>query len=632
MKPPVSEPIAAPIAARVHGELFAAVALAIGVFVLYWPSATVEFVRLDDWQYVVDNPLVRSPSWQGVARVFSEVRKPSTVDGYYQPLTMASLMLDGMLSGPDAPSPFVFRLTNVFWHALASIAVMLILREAVGGIWIPLVCAALFAAHPVQVESVAWISQRKTVLSGFLALSATWGYLRYRRTNQTGWMIAATGLFALAVLSKPTTVLIPLTWPLLDRWPLRMNSNWRALSPVLAIMVVAGFVAWLSQAGSGAAVATPRLSRVAPVALAAIGQYAGNLLWPMELSPYREIRGITGWSDPMVIGAAIGLVVLFVTAWCLRKRAPAAWVALICFLMFLAPAVGIVRFDETIVADRFLYLPIVFALLPIAAIASWSGRQSPRHAGWAAALTACFIIPLGALNRAQQGVWQDSLALWTHVASVCPHMIKAQYELAVIKLELGMPEQALTHAQNTLYPDNTNSQHHFVYGRALIETGDDVNGEKMVKFALSLGLGPQEPWAHMALARVNILRKDAAAARDCITRAQATGDVDASEYAVLADAAWRKANLADFAVELYDMAIARGGPEIIWRWNRGGALEQAGRDNDALAAYDDVLGEFGRARALPPPEFVQARTALARRIAASQPTTQPGDEPRDDGK
>lgn len=593
-----------------------------------------EFVRLDDWQYVIDNPLVRAPTWSGVARVFSEVRRPSTVDGYFQPLTMTSLMLDGVLSGEGVPSPFVFRLTNVFFHALAAIAVMLIVREAVGGIWIPAIVAALFAAHPVQVESVAWISQRKTVLSGFLALSATWCYLRSRRSNHIGWMAGVTGLFALAAMSKPMAVLIPLTWPLLDRWPLRMKSNWRALTPVLVLMIVSGTIAWSSQAGSGAAVAGPggrTMAAVIPVVLASLGQYIGNLVWPMTLSPYREIRGLSGFTESIVIFSVIGLALAVAMAWVSRRKTPAAFVASACFLVLLAPALGIVRFDATIVADRFLYLPLAFALLPLAAIAAWAGRASPRHTALASALAAFLLIPSAVLNRAQQGIWHDSLALWSHVADVCPSLAKAQYELAVVKLDLGMPQEALVHAKNALTADRTNSQYAYTLGRALIETGDEIKGVEFVQAAINMGLGPQRPWAHMTLARVFVLGNKVAQARERIEMAQACGDVDAGVYADLADAAWRKADSADFAVELYDMALSRGGPVLIWRWNRGGALEQAGRLREALAAYDDVLSELDRGGFVLPEPFAKARASLARRMAATQATTQATSHAADEG-
>ena len=137
-----------------------------------------------------------------------------------------------------------------------------------------------------------------------------------------------------------------------------------------------------------------------------------------------------------------------------------------------------------------------------------------------------------------------------------------------------------------------------------------------------MGLGPQQPWAHMTLARLSVLDKDVQKARERLRQAQSSGDVDASEYAALADAAWRKAGSANFAVELYDMALARGGPVLTWRWNRGGALEQAGRAREALAAYDDVLGELDRGGVVLPEQFVKARASLARRMATTQATTQ----------
>lgn len=612
-----------PGVSRRHGELFAGMALAIFVFIVYWPAATVEFVRLDDWQYVVENPIVREPSWPGVARVFSEVRKPSTVDGYYQPLTMASLMLDTVLSGGDVPAPFVFRLTNIFFHALASIAVMLILREAVGGVWIPLLIAALFAVHPVQVESVAWISQRKAVLSGWLALSATWCYLRYRRSTHPGWMAGAVLSFCLAILSKPTAVLIPLTWPLLDIWPLGVRRKWGALAAPFAVMLVAGTIAWSSQADSGANLAVPSASRalsIAAVVLGSIGQYLINIFVPMELAPYREIRGLDGFQDPVVI---LGGAALAAAAWRFRRSAPVVGVVSACFLMLLAPAVGIVLFDETVVADRFLYLPLAFAMPAAACLAKWVVQRWPQWRLAGVSVLGTILIAASALNWAQQRVWHDSIALWTHIIDVCPRLPKARNALANTMLDLGMPADALIHAEAAAQAMPENGQYAYTLGRALIHSGRAAESIEALRRALALGFGSKKAWCHAVLARAYILLDDPTAARAQLKLAQAAGDVDASEYVVLGEAALSRPEGAVMALELFDQAIARGGPVFLWQWKRGEAMAHAGRLEEALAVYDRVLTELDRAKLIAPDLFIRDRAALAARITQESSSTQP---------
>ena len=166
-----------------YGVVAAALTLLLVVLLAYWPTLSASFVRLDDYQYVVHNESVTHPSWANASKFVTEVSKPSTVAGYYHPLTMLSLMLDTAICGEGGPDPFVYHLTNTILHAIACVLFMFFVRRVVGGVGIPLLIAILFAVHPVQAESIAWISQRKTVLATVFALASLACYLQATSTQ-----------------------------------------------------------------------------------------------------------------------------------------------------------------------------------------------------------------------------------------------------------------------------------------------------------------------------------------------------------------------------------------------------------------------------------------------------------------
>jgi hypothetical protein len=252
------------------------------VVLAYRPSLRAEFVHLDDFQYVVDNELVRQPSRAGVHRVVTEVLHPSTVDGYYQPLTMISLMLDASLSGAtlQAVNPYIFHLTNVLLHAATCVLVFLWLRTFVGGLYVPFLVALIFALHPVQVESVAWISQRKTALASFLAIASLIAYVDFVRFGSRWWLAGSIAFYLLATLAKPTVLFLPVVLPVIDMWPLerRPLACLREKWPFAPIMIAMGWIAWSSQSSGGAGLAVPNLS-----ASGAVQKWMGLLSYNIAL-------------------------------------------------------------------------------------------------------------------------------------------------------------------------------------------------------------------------------------------------------------------------------------------------------------------------------------------------------------
>ncbi|HVP13409.1 MAG TPA: tetratricopeptide repeat protein [Phycisphaerae bacterium] len=599
--------------------------LVVLVLVTYWPSLHGEYVRLDDFQYVVDNELVRRPSWAAAERFFAEVTKPSTVEGYYQPLTMVSLMLDVVLAGGgEHPGPYIFHLTNVLLHAANAVLVVLLMRRIVGGLAIPLLIGVLFAVHPAQVESVSWISQRKTVLATFFALACVVCYLRYgeagRKRSKSnggqqvqeqpaskiagswGWLAAAAGLYVLAGLAKPTVMLLPLVLPLLDFWPLR-RPPLRSLPeklPFLIIMVPMCWVAWVSQA-SAATLQRPTLmaegaaARWIGLLCYNIMLYAGNVVWPFDLSPYRAIASDLGLTNPPIALAVAGTIALL-AVWATSARwSRPLFVGLAAFGIILLPALGPVRFMGSCVADRFTYLPMVFVLLPLAALAKQlQAAQSKRE--WIVWVgLGSFAVPLISLMHAQQAVWQNSKALWTHVAAAVPDFMKAQTNLAMVCLEEEKWEEAENHARRVLAQNPEDADCLHVLGLAYTRTGRAEEAIAILQKALRIGLGRVQPTGYLSLAEAYLVSGDDAAAREACEKAIAAGRTPADTYAAIADTAMRFGRRYDLAVGYYRLAVERKPDSILYHWTLGTAILYAGGPpEEALREYEQAIANAAK--------------------------------------
>lgn len=611
--------------------LLAAAGLALLVVVVYFPALSGEFLRLDDYQYIVDNESVRQSSGSSVKRFFSEVARPSTVEGYYQPLTMLSLMLDARLASDAGLDPFVYHLTNVLLHAANCVLVMLLARAVFGGLGVPWLLAALFALHPVQVESVAWISQRKTVLASLFAIAALYLYVLHGFKGGRLHLAASLVLYAVAGLAKPTVMLLPLVLPLLDFWPLRrpVVARLREKAPFLPVLIVMGGIAWVSQA-SVAGLGRPTVGS-ATVLVKWLGllsyntlQYVGNVVYPIYLSPYRAIPQDMTPANPIIAAALAGMLALLV-AWLTAARwSRPLFVGLAGFGIVLLPALGPVRFMGSCVADRFVYLPLLFLVLAFGALVRrfetlFGDRR--RWIVWAGAAAIC--VPLLVLNRVQQGVWQNSKALWTHVGEYAPEVPKAQANLALIALQEEDFETALQHAEHGLKLDPGDAEIMHVLGRTYVRLGRAQEAVAMVRKALETGLGPVEATGQLSLAEAYLAAGDVDAARQACEKAIALGRTPSATYADLGDVAMRFANRQDQAVEYYRLAAQADPKIVLYRWNLGTALHAWGHAAEALEAYEQAL-QTAAAQGRSVPELEAAVNNLRKELGLT--STSPADK------
>lgn len=603
--------------------------LALITLAAYWPSLSAGFVTLDDYQYIIDNEFVREGGMSAIGKFFREVRHPSTVDGYYQPLTMVSYMIDARFAGESGLDPFPYHLANILWHAGTAILVMFLARFVVGGVAVPLLIGVFFAIHPMQVESVSWISQRKTVLASFFAVASVLAYLHYGQSKRRGLLIASLLLYCVAGLAKPTVMLLPLVLPMLDFWPLRRPVMRRLFEklPHFAVMLLMAWVAWVSQASS-AALMRPSFNSVELVA-SWIGllsfnlmQYLGNVFVPLWLSPYRDVPSSLSFTNPQVflsvIGTAAVIAVLLVS---IRNSRP-LFVGMAAFAIILLPALGGVRFTGSCVADRFLYLPFAFLLLPLAALCHHILAKQPRREPMMIRVLALLAALMFLLMIPQQRVWSDSKSLWSHVAAAVPNNAKAHNNLAFEALQDEDFDEALRQLDFVLHDNPNDPDALHIRGMILSRQGKPEEGLRLIDLAIKLGLGSTERAAHQARAEALLILGDDPAAEAALQTAINMGRTPFVAYKDMADVALRFAKRYDVAEVYCHLALHERPDALAIRWNLGTALRYLRRNDEALREYEAVVSETQK-RDLEPPEFMLTEIGNLR-SAIAQSTTQPG--------
>jgi protein O-mannosyl-transferase len=407
--------------------LIASVAILVGM--VHWPVLSAQATFIDDDQYLLENWRVLNPSWESTGRFFTEVTRPSTVRGYYQPLTMVSLMLDCALGGgPDNLLPF--HRTSLILHVTNTVLVILLIYALFGRIVPATIVGLLFGLHPITVEPIAWISDRKTLLSTLFAFLCLLAYIRYIR--KPGWAVygAAVLLYVLALLSKPISLMLPCVMLVLDYWPLRRFSI-RCIREKIPLFAVAGGMAiliFLSQTQT-AGVAPDRECPILRGLLLFCHNnmaYLGKLVWPFGLPMYDVYPETLRLADsPILIGAigtAVGLILLAVSLRRTRGFA-AGWLIYIAALL---PTIQIIRFADVIASDKYAYFPLLGVWLVLGWLISQCLDSSPilRNKPFvvlAGGILGVLIAGEAVVSRRCISYWQDSQGLYHHLLAKSPN-------------------------------------------------------------------------------------------------------------------------------------------------------------------------------------------------------------------
>jgi tetratricopeptide (TPR) repeat protein len=454
------------------------------------------FVNFDDDLYVTANRRVLAgPGGEGLRWAWTTLHA-----GYYQPLTWTSLQLDAWLFGP---APWGFHLTNVVLHAANVLLVFGALRRLTGAAWRSAAVAALFAVHPLHVESVAWVAERKDVLSTFFGLGCLWLYAAYAERPGVVRYVAVAAALALGLLAKPMLVTLPVLLLLLDWWPLRRGELWnpRLLPeklPLCALALAAGAVTVFAQYRGGALVPLERLPPGVRLGTAAVGctWYLAETLWPAGLAPFYPHPGASlAWWQ--VAGAVALLVVISGGLVALARKRPYLLVGWLWFLVALAPVLGLVQAGEQPWADRFSYFPHVglFILLVWGAGDLLALRPLPAAVPALGAAAVCLALFVRTADQVRY--WRDSVTLLGHTLEVHPDNPVAHYTLGAALLQEGRPGEALGHFEEAvrLDPRNPRAQYNLGVGLAAVGRTD----EAVERYEETLRLDPSFALAHYNL-------------------------------------------------------------------------------------------------------------------------------------
>jgi tetratricopeptide (TPR) repeat protein len=528
---------------RVRLLVFFCAVVALLVAAVHWPVLSTEALSFDDGQYLTENELVQNPGFESAGRFLTEVLEPSTVRGYYQPLSMISLMLDYAAGGrPDHLFPF--HCTSLCLHVVNTVLVVVLLYLLFGQPWPAALVGLLYGIHPLTVEPIPWVAERKTLLGAFFALWCLILYVRYvRRTSRTLY-VAVVVVYVLGLMSKPTTVPLPALLLLLDVWPIR-RVNKRTLVEKAPLFIIGGIFAVItlvSQRNTANVVMPSEIppGRIPLMLCHNIVFYLLKTLAPTNMSAWYAFPEPFAISRPMVLAGVVATCVL-IPGLLISARWTRAWlVGWLFFFVAIFPTLGIIGFHPIIAADRHAYLPLIGFLLPATWLLGrfWSSasRVGRRRVGQVAA--GVVVLSLGVCEsvatRRTLAYWRDSETLFRYMLSTAPRVgylhhslanrlmkqgrldeafehyaealrLQPDYfeghgSLAVVLLNLGRFAEAEPHyrAALRLRPDDAKARE----GLAGALAGQGRLEESLEEFAEALRLKPRFPSAHYNLARV----------------------------------------------------------------------------------------------------------------------------------
>ena len=461
--------------------------LALSVLAAYAPALRAGFLTYDDPAYVTANPHVQGGlSWAALGWALTTGHA-----GNWHPLTWISHLLDFQLYGMN---PAGHHLTSVALHAVNSILLFLLLQRMTRATWPSALVAALFALHPLRVESVAWVSERKDVLAGFFFMLTLGAYARYAENPKSQTLnlkfhhIGSVVFFALGLAAKPMLVTLPFVLLLLDYWPLqRRQVPLAALvaekTPWFILSALSCAVTFFAQLQGGAVMPLARLPfgmRLANAPVACV-RYIGKTLWPAHLAIAYPMLKWPAWA----VAGAIALLLLLsaLALWRVRTR---PWLAVgwLWFLGTLTPVIGVIQVGMQSMADRYSYLPGIGLLFAIV----WTARDwSVRLAPWARAIIGVLAVAVCLIMTARQAAfWQNDQTLFLHAIQDSKGNFVAYAGLGEYEGTHGNTNLAISHLETSvrINPNYPNARN--ILGRLLLMEGREDDALTELQKAVSL--------------------------------------------------------------------------------------------------------------------------------------------------
>jgi tetratricopeptide (TPR) repeat protein len=481
-------------------DLVVVLSLVASVVAVYWQVGNHGFISYDDPGYVTANPRIRegftldSLRWAFTSTYFSN----------WHPLTWLSYMLDYRLFGDN---PRGYHLVNVGFHAGNTVLLFVVLRRMTGALWASAFVAALFGIHPVHVESVAWVSERKDVLSAFFWLLAMGAYARYAERPRAQGYFLVLMCFVLGLMAKPMVVTLPFVFLLLDYWPLQRFAvvagrrialpPWALLVekiPFFVLVALSSAITYVAQSSDGAVASLEKFSSSVRLMNAAVSyiEYISKMVWPFALSVRYPHPGhaLPLWH---ALGAAAALVVTSVLVCRQMRQRPYLVVGWFWYIGTLVPVIGLIQVGEQAMADRYTYVPLIGLFI----ILAWGAREIlGRWRSLQPVLTALAGVLLAVLMVTtwfQVRYWRDSVTLYEHSLAVTSDYL-LHFNLANELRERGDLDAAVAQYAASIRTNPTFAEAYSNAGPILV--GQGRVDEAIASYAAALKLKPDLAEAH----------------------------------------------------------------------------------------------------------------------------------------
>jgi len=590
---------------RRKAVLFTIAVIIITTIAAHLPAINSKTLLFDDDQYFTNNHLVKNPSLTSAKTFLTEVTTPSSVRGYYQPLTMISLMLD-VTAGASEHNLVPFRVTSLAIHLANTLLVALLLYLIFRNFWVAAALSLIFGLHPTTIESVAWLSQRKTLLATFFALASIVLYLRHTslKTDTSSkyksifFLTLAIITYILSLLAKPTIVAMPLLLLLLDYWPLK-RLTWKSSIekiPFFIIALTSTVITYISQA-SAASVTTPQqqgLLNTIYTVCHNIVFYPYHFFAPLRLSWYYPYPDPFTIANPKVLIPFIIVFIMIAALVAAARKTKAPIVGFAFFLLAIFPTIGVIGFHPMIAADRHMYFPMIGLLLPIAAGVIYLKETAAPKLNFTTQITnrllaICLILIVTAqitLTRRQLARFKDNKTVYQYMIDFAPGIYILHNNYANILKDTGDIISAVKNYQTALKLKPDAAQTHNNLANALKDLGR-IN-DALIHYQKAIELKPDLSSAYYNLAAAySQLGKTDLAIQNYKKTIQ-LNPYDASAYSNLAYELARQ-NKHNAAVELYKKSLAIDPDNIITHGRLGMSLASLKKYKQAEEQFRYVL-------------------------------------------
>jgi tetratricopeptide (TPR) repeat protein len=508
-------------------KLLICAALTVLTCLLYSPVRGHPFVNYDDDSYVTDNSHVQS----GLSGETISWAITSTEHDNWHPVTWLSHAFDCDLFGVH---PGAMHVVNVLIHALNVVLIFLLLQWATGFTGRSLLVAALFAVHPINVESVAWIAERKNVLSTLFLLLTIGAYGWYARKPSVQRYLAVAALFALALMAKPMVVTLPCALLLLDFWPLNRVAGWTAESeeppqlsfarlaleklPLLALSAGDALLTMLAQRKGGAIHLFLPFGVRLENAIYAYAKYIWNAFWPARLAVFYPHPAYSLTRVQLTL-ASLFLIAVSALVWQFRARRYLV-IGWLWYLGTLVPVIGLVQVGDQAMADRYAYVPLLgIFLMLVFGLADLADASQIKNRPRAVVSAVCLVI-LIVLAWRQIGYWRSNQALWAHTVEATGDNVYAEINLGATLLQAGRADLALPHFENAARINPKDPGTHLNMGASYASFGRNQEAIEQYKLALPMIRDPKiTAQAYQALGALSVRVGDHTGAREYYRRA-----------------------------------------------------------------------------------------------------------------